>query len=107
MAKRFRQYLTGFLLLILILLLVFSILPIVGMHSQAPAPLNCYDSDGYDFFSRGFVQILNKDLRVYDECDSSGLFLFEGVCIENQANTVLVDCSLYENMTCGSGECRP
>ncbi len=97
-----------FIVLILVILVVFLGGPIAGQlwRGVEPDP-GCYDSDGHDVLERGFVHVLEKDLRVYDECASREGLLYEGVCLEGRPATLIVSCADDYGMDCRTGACRP
>lgn len=97
-----------FIVLILVILIVFLGGPIAGQLWRGAEPgLGCYDSDSHDVHERGFVHVLEKDLRVYDECAAQEGLLYEGICLEGRPATRIVSCPEDYGMECRVGACRP
>ncbi|MFH1722576.1 MAG: hypothetical protein ABH950_08250 [Candidatus Altiarchaeota archaeon] len=110
MSENFRNFLAVGLVVVFVGT-IFSIIEgsYTGMAVRPPPTQNsleCFDTDGFDVFERGYVTNFEKGKKIYDSCSFDGVYLFEGYCEENRVATLLVNCTFYENHTCRLGACR-
>jgi len=69
-------------------------------------PTNCTDSDGVDYYTKGYATDVTTGTTYWDFC-YNGVTVNEYICSGEEVDSILQDCSysFYFNYTCSDGKC--